>query len=100
MECISRRGRRKAVERLEMKTIALMPVRNEAVCLPHSLAALSAYCDVIIASDQNSDDDTREICERFPKVVLLEHADNVGDKARWELLDVARNYEGRNLLWF
>ena len=29
-----------------MKIIALMPVRNEAWVLPHSLACLSAFCDV------------------------------------------------------
>ena len=81
-----------------MKTIALMPVRNEAVCLPHSLAALSAFCDVIIVLDQNSDDTSRVACRNFAKVVLLEREGNVGDKGRWELLDAARNYDGRNLL--
>jgi glycosyltransferase involved in cell wall biosynthesis len=83
-----------------MRTIGLMPVRNEALCLPHSLAAMSQYCDVIVVSDQNSDDQTRQVCRSFEKVILLEHDHNAGDKARWELLDVARNYEGPNLLWF
>jgi hypothetical protein len=52
----------------EMKIIALMPVRNEAWVLPHSLACLSAFCDVILVNDQSSEDESREICRRFPKV--------------------------------
>ena len=35
-----------------MKIIALLPVRNEAWVLPHSLACLSAFCDVILVNDQ------------------------------------------------
>jgi glycosyltransferase involved in cell wall biosynthesis len=87
-----------------MKIIALVPVRNEAWVLEHSLASLSGFCDVVIVNDQMSTDATRDICRRFPKVVLLESkpADTVGrlpQQARWRLLDAARNYDGRNLLW-
>ena len=52
-----------------MKIIGLVPVRNEAWVLPHSLASLSGFCDVVIVSDQSSDDRSREICRAFPKVV-------------------------------
>jgi hypothetical protein len=83
-----------------MKVIGLMPVRNEGPLLPHSLSALSGYCDIIIVSDQGSTDNSRKACQEFPKVRLLESAENLGDKARWRLLDVAREYEGTNLLWF
>src|SRR5215471_2264925 len=87
-----------------MKIIALVPVRNEAWVLEHSLASLSGFCDVVIVNDQMSADGTRDICRRFPKVVLLESkpADTVGrlpQQARWRLLDAARNYDGCNLLW-
>jgi len=83
-----------------MKIIAMMPVRNEAWILPHSLACLSAFCDVILVSDQDSEDESREICRRFPKVVLLESSQRlVCEQARWLLLDAARGYEGCNLLW-
>jgi glycosyl transferase family 2 len=84
-----------------MKVVALMPVRNEAWVLPHSLACLSAFCDAILVNDQNSDDDSRAICRRFPKVQLLESPEAlVCEQARWQLLDAARGYEGHNLLWW
>jgi hypothetical protein len=83
-----------------MKIIALMPVRNEAWVLPHSLACLSAFCDVVLVNDQDSEDDSREICRRFPKVVLLESRQQlICEQARWQLFDAARDYDGHNLLW-
>ena len=84
-----------------MKIVALVPVRNEAWVLPHSLASLSGFCDVIIVSDQNSEDESREICRRFPKVVLLESGEAlISERVRWQLLDAARAYDdGGNLLW-
>jgi Glycosyl transferase family 2 len=78
----------------------MMPVRNEGWVIEHSLTCLSAFCDVILVSDQDSDDESREICRRFPKVVLLESSQRlVCEQARWRLLDAARDYEGCNLLW-
>ncbi len=78
----------------------MMPVRNEDWVIEHSLACLSAFCDVILVSDQDSDDGSREICRRFPKVVLLESSQRlVCEQARWQLIDAARDYEGSNLLW-
>ena len=83
-----------------MKIIALLPVRNEAWVLPHSLACLSAFCDVILVNDQNSEDESREICRRFPKVVLIESSEElICEQARWQLLDAARDYDGCNVLW-
>jgi hypothetical protein len=84
-----------------MKTIGLVPVRNEAWILPHTLACLTGFCDVVIVSDQDSDDDSREICRRFPNVVVLEsRVRGVCEQARWELLDAARDHEGHNLWWW
>jgi hypothetical protein len=87
-----------------VKVIALLPIRNEAWVLEHTLACLSGFCDVIVASDQQSTDTSREICGRFPKVVLIESTPSGGPEqlpkqARWRLLDAARGYDGRNLLW-
>ena len=83
-----------------MKIIALMPVRNEAWILAHSLACLSSFCDLVLVNDQNSEDESREICRRFPKVVLLESPEElICEQARWQLLDAARDYDGCNLLW-
>ena len=78
----------------------MMPVRNEDWVIEHSLNCLSAFCDVILVSDQDSEDDSREICRRFPKVVLLESSQRlVCEQVRWELLDAARDFDGSNLLW-
>src|SRR5476649_2097011 len=83
-----------------MKVIGMVPARNEAWVLPHSLAALSGFCDAILVCDQQSDDDTRAICRQFPKVVVLDPApDGRIREQRWQLLDAARSYDGHNLLW-
>jgi hypothetical protein len=83
-----------------MKVIALLPVRNEAWVLRHSLACLSAFADVVLVNDQNSDDGSTDICRGFPNVVLLESREpQICEQARWTLWDVARDYEGSNLIW-
>jgi hypothetical protein len=83
-----------------MKTIALMPVRNEAAMLPFSLDCLSSSCDVIMVYDQASTDSSRDICRQFPKVVLIEsNIAAVCEVGRWKLLDAARDFDGHNLLW-
>src|SRR5260221_7948741 len=53
-----------ALQSATVKIIALLPIRNEAWVLEHALACLSGFCDVIIASDQQSTDDSRAICGR------------------------------------
>jgi hypothetical protein len=84
-----------------MKVIGLMPVRNEAWVLRHSLSCLSGFCDVVFVHDQSSEDESREICRDFPKVQLItsDEAD-ICERARFALLDAARGYDGHNLLWF
>ena len=84
-----------------MRIIPLMPVRNEAWVLPHSLGALTAFCDVVIVSDQNSTDDSVRVCREFPKVTVIENSvSRVCEAARWQLLDAARDFDGTNLLWW
>ncbi len=83
-----------------MKIIALLPVKNEAWVLPHSLACLSGFCDVILINDQQSTDASREVAARFPKVVWIDSPESqICEQARWRLWDVARQYDGHNLLW-
>lgn len=83
-----------------MKVIALLPVKNEAWIIEHTLASLSGFCDVILVNDQQSIDGTREIAARFPKAVWIESAEShICEQARWRLWDVARDYDGTNLVW-
>jgi hypothetical protein len=83
-----------------MKVIALLPIKNEAWVLAHTLACLSGFCDVILINDQQSQDDSRAIARRFSKAVWIESSDSkICEQARWQLWDVARDYEGSNLLW-
>jgi hypothetical protein len=83
-----------------MKIIAMVPTRNEAWVIAHSLACLSSFCDVILVCDRASEDETRAICGRFSKAVVLDAApDSRIRQQRWQLLDAARDYEGHNLLW-
>jgi hypothetical protein len=83
-----------------MKVIALLPVRNEAWVLRHALSCLSAFCDVVLVGDQDSDDESRAISRSFPKVHLIESREAlICEQARWLLLDAARGYDGDNLLW-
>ena len=56
---------------------------------------------MVIVSDQRSEDDSRAICREFPRVIVLESSESrVCEQARWQLLDAARSYDGRNLLWW
>jgi len=83
-----------------VKTIALLPVKNEAWVLEHTLACLSGFCDVVLINDQQSEDASREIARRFPKVVWIDSPDSkICEQARWQLWDVARQYDGNNLIW-
>ena len=83
-----------------MKVIALLPIKNEAWVLEHTLACLSSFCDVVLVNDQQSQDRSREIARRFPKVVWIDSPESqICEQARWRLWDVARQYDGTNLLW-
>ncbi len=83
-----------------MKVIALLPVKNEAWVLEHTLACLSSFCDVVLVNDQQSQDQSREIARRFPKAVWIDSPESqICEQARWRLWDIARQYDGTNLLW-
>lgn len=84
-----------------MRVIAAVPARNEAWVLPTTLASLHESFDVIIVADQQSTDDTAEICARFSKVVRVENpADNLDDGTQHQiLLDTARSYDGDNIVF-
>lgn len=83
-----------------MKTISLIPVRNEGWILKYTLQNISSFSDVIIVADQNSKDNTREICKEFKKVILISNMNEGGhsNTVRWLLLDEARKIDGNNLI--
>lgn len=71
----------------KIKIIVLTPVKNEEWILERFLTVTSVYADCIIVIDQNSSDSSREICRRFPKVVLMvNHSDEYDEASRQILL--------------
>ena len=80
--------------------ICLTPVKNEAWILERFLKCASLWADHIILADQNSDDGTQEIAQRFPKVHLIHNTSDTYDEyARQKLLiDAARQIPGPRLL--
>jgi len=80
--------------------ICLTPVRNEAWILDRFLQAASLWADYIILADQHSEDSSREIALRYPKVRLIENPDpKFNEPIRQRLLIAeARKIEGPRLL--
>jgi len=84
-----------------MKKIVLMPVKNEGWILNLSLQCASTWADIIIILDQNSDDNTAAIYQKFAKVVAVKNISrefNEGER-RKILLQEARKFTGDNLLF-
>lgn len=78
------------------KVICLTPVKNESWILEKFLLATSLWADHIIIADQSSDDDSREIARRFPKVILIKNPSvTFNEPERQKLLiEAARKIEG------
>lgn len=55
------------------KIIVITPVRNEAWVLDAFLTCTSSWADYIILADQHSDDGTREIVQKYEKVILIDN---------------------------
>jgi glycosyltransferase involved in cell wall biosynthesis len=82
-----------------MKTVLVMPVKNEDWILEKTLACADLWADHIIIADQKSTDRTREIINKFPKAKLIENeATFHSSTVRKLLLDEARKIEGQNLI--
>jgi len=82
-----------------MKTIIMMPVKNEDWILPTTLKAAEQIADVIIVGDQMSTDRTREILAMSEKVHIVDNTE-VGhsNKIRWKMLDYMRENFGTDNL--
>ena len=85
---------------LAAQVICVTPVRNEAWILERFLTSASLWADRIVVADQGSEDASRDIALRFPKVTLLENpSDRYDEVARQRLLiDEARATPGRRLI--
>lgn len=80
--------------------ICMTPVKNEAWILERFLRCASLWADIIIVADQGSDDGSREIAQRFPKVRLIENpSETFNEPERQKLLiDEARTVPGPRVL--
>lgn len=84
-----------------MKIIAMLPVKNESWVLRHCLQSLS-FCDEILAIDDNSSDNTKDILEEYHCTIIpLETKTRVGWKEfeiRSFLLTEARKKNATHIL--
>lgn len=81
--------------------VVITPVKDEEWILTNFLWACSLFADHILVLDQQSADRSREICDRFPKVTVIENPSplyNEAERSRL-LVDKARSLFGQgNLL--
>ncbi len=82
------------------KIICLTPVKNEYWILDRFLKSTSLWADHIIIADQMSTDGSREICEKYEKVILIDNdSETFNEPERQKLLiNEARKIEGPKLL--
>jgi glycosyltransferase involved in cell wall biosynthesis len=80
--------------------ICLTPVKNEAWILDRFLQCASLWADHIIIADQMSDDGSREIALKYPKVTLIENQSPAFDELERQrlLINAARCIAGPRLL--
>ena len=81
--------------------VVITPVRNEAWVLEAFLTSCSLWADHIIIADQHSDDGSREIAQRFPKVRLIDNPNPewVEYEVRTLLLQEAAAIEGDKIIF-
>jgi hypothetical protein len=68
------------------RLIALTPVKNEDWILEKFLKITCLFVDCIIVADQNSEDQSRHICSKFPKVHVIENKGSYSERERQLLL--------------
>lgn len=81
--------------------IVITPVRNEAWILDAFLTCTSSWADYIILADQHSDDGTREIAQKYEKVILIDNPteewyENI---CRAKLLEEATKIPGEKVIF-
>lgn len=85
---------------IKPKIICLTPVKNEAWILDKFLTYTSLWADHIIIADQMSTDGSREIAQKYEKVILVDNnSETFNEPERQKLLiNEARKIEGPRLL--
>ncbi|MGZ8883244.1 MAG: glycosyltransferase family 2 protein [Nitrososphaeraceae archaeon] len=80
--------------------ICLTPIRNESWILDKFLSSTSIWADYIIISDQNSDDNSRDIARKYEKVRLIKNSYTEYNEflIRQVLFEEARKIKGDNVL--
>lgn len=88
------------MEQQKPKIICLTPIKNEAWILDKFLKSTSLWADYIIIADQQSTDESREICKKYEKVILVHNDSPAYNESRRQqlLISEARKIEGPRLL--
>lgn len=71
------------------RIVVLTPLKNDAWILPLFLKVTSVFADRIIIADQGSTDGGPQLCERFPKVTVIDNSDSDYDEASRQRLLIA-----------
>lgn len=81
--------------------VVVTPVRNEAWVLEAFLTCTSSWADRILIADQQSNDGSREIAARFPKVTLIDNPEKEMHQARVRqlLFEYVDRIEGDKIVW-
>ncbi|MEA5580451.1 glycosyltransferase family 2 protein [Nodularia harveyana UHCC-0300] len=75
------------METQKPKIVVITPIKNEAWILDRFLSVTSQFADHIIIADQNSTDGSQDICQKYPKVTLIENkSENFNESGRQLLL--------------
>ncbi|AFY30866.1 glycosyltransferase family 2 protein [Calothrix sp. PCC 7507] len=68
------------------KIVVITPIKNEEWILDRFLSVTSQFADHIIIADQNSTDNSIDICKRYPKVTLIANKSDKFNEAERQLL--------------
>jgi|TARA_R110002020_G_scaffold72542_7_gene186659 glycosyltransferase involved in cell wall biosynthesis len=83
---------------MKHKVVACIPTKNTGWLLKDTIRQLSSFCEKIIISDDNSTDDTYDICSKYKTVEYhrrepRENGDRQGALQRQELLSAAYKHD-------
>jgi len=81
-----------------VKIVAGIPAKNTAYIADKQIQALSTFCDAIVISDDQSDDETYEVCKKYSNVEIYKRPphdwkDRQGSLQRQEILDRCYKYD-------